>query len=47
VRRTSCGGSGTGYAAKTELLKLQRRDQFPDEQETRLIDPVVYYESRK
>jgi hypothetical protein len=29
----SCGGSGTGhrYVTQTELLKLQRSGQFPDE----------------
>ncbi len=47
MRRTSSGGSGICYVPKVELLKLERNGQFPDEpKETRLIDPVVYYESR-
>ncbi len=33
VRRTPSGGSGTHhrYVAQVELLKFQRRGQFPDE----------------
>jgi hypothetical protein len=32
VRRTPCGGGGTGcWIEQDELLKLQKSGQFPDE----------------
>ncbi len=33
MRRTRCDGSGTGHGdvEEDELLKLQKRGQFPDE----------------
>ena len=44
LRRTPCGGSGTGHDQFTqvELLKLQKSGQFPDES-VRIKDTQIHH----